>query len=121
MFKKNGNNKSEEKAKCDPTSIGNMLISSELVTREQLETALKFQMENQDQMIGEILIAMGILSREAFDAILSKQHVLRNNFNKKYVAQYIQAATKRISATAKATEDLNSETNKLLIKLVAKG
>lgn len=54
--------------------IGEMLIQKGLITKAQLEQALKVQKQNdQDKKLGEILIDLGFLTIEDFQEILHLQ------------------------------------------------
>jgi len=44
--------------------VGEFLVESGLITREQLMESLELQKDNPERMIGEILVTQGILSKE---------------------------------------------------------
>lgn len=50
--------------KNDDYKIGTFLIQNEIITQQQLNDALDMQKDNRDRLLGEILVTMGILTKE---------------------------------------------------------
>ncbi|MFH0976694.1 MAG: hypothetical protein V1874_13000 [Spirochaetota bacterium] len=46
------------------TKIGDFLVESGLITKEQRQAALDLQKDNKERLIGEILVTQGVLSKE---------------------------------------------------------
>ena len=67
---------------CDSTSLGSILLTDGAVKPEQLDAALSFQKNNEDLLLGEALVHMGIISRELLEVALVKQELLRNGTSK---------------------------------------
>ncbi len=44
--------------------IGSFLVENNIITLEQLKSALDLQKDNQERVIGEILVTQGIVTRE---------------------------------------------------------
>jgi len=64
--------------KDDTTSLGNILLEWGLITREQLERALKEQETLRgDDLLGKLLVAGGACTHEEIDMAMSAQASLR--------------------------------------------
>ncbi len=50
--------------KTDDFKIGTFLIENGIITEQQLQDALDMQKDNPDRLLGEILVTMGVLSKE---------------------------------------------------------
>jgi len=50
--------------KSDDFRIGTFLIENGIITEPQLKEALELQKDNPDRLLGEILVTLGILSKE---------------------------------------------------------
>jgi hypothetical protein len=59
----------------DDTSIGNLLLKSHLITREQLKHAIRVQ--EKKAPLGQILVDMGVLDKSDLTAALFQQRLLR--------------------------------------------
>lgn len=46
--------------------IGDFFIENGIITKEQLEEALDLQKDNPERLVGEILVTLGVLSKEDF-------------------------------------------------------
>ena len=44
--------------------VGEFLLENEIITEKQLNEALEMQKDNPDRLIGEILVTLGVLSKE---------------------------------------------------------
>lgn len=122
MFKRNGEYKKcveveQKKADCDPTSLGSLLKAARLVTPEQLEEACQYQIDNQDKMLGEILIKLGYITEETFLAMMAKQRTMRNGFNRKEMNVYFNIARKKTDSVGKAHEEMREAAMQLVKKL----
>ena len=93
------------KAATDPTSLGNILVDAKVLAIEDLQKAIRFQQENQDIMLGEALVRLGMLSREILDALLLQQDVMRGKHSRKSIGELVEMAKKQTEA---ATEELHS-------------
>jgi hypothetical protein len=87
------------KAAKDPTSLGNILVESHVVDLEDLQKAIRFQQENQDVMLGEALVRLGVLQREVLDALLLQQKIARGKEPKKAIGQLVELARKKTEET----------------------
>ena len=105
---------------CDPTSLGCLLRDKGLVDSQQLLTALQFQVENADLLLGEALVRLGIISREILEVMLAEQNPRRNGARKSSnlrVQQVLQMATQQTIATGAAGIGLMQALQSLSIKL----
>lgn len=50
--------------KNDICRVGDFLVQNELITNEQLGEALALQKDNPERLVGEILVTLGILTKE---------------------------------------------------------
>ena len=66
------------RASNDPTSLGNILIEMGIISRTQLQSALRIQSETQEMFLGQILIDSGLLSEDELGTILKIQDKLRS-------------------------------------------
>lgn len=44
--------------------VGEFLVENGIITSDQLDSALKMQVDNEERLIGEILVTLGFLSKE---------------------------------------------------------
>jgi hypothetical protein len=58
-------------------NIGNLFLLEAGVSQVQLDQALTIQTKQPERKLGEILIAMGVLTQAALDAALRKQETWR--------------------------------------------
>lgn len=80
LFKRDGRLSIHEKqrqASADPLSLG-CLLASAGVAIEDIQGALEFQRDHNDEMLGRILVEWGVLTQEYLDLMLQKQHALRS-------------------------------------------
>lgn len=76
--------------KEDPTSLGNVLLELEIVTREQLDQALEDQQTLRgDDLLGRLLIANGACTEEEITMAMSAQASLRSKKGKRECAMAV--------------------------------
>lgn len=64
--------------KNDPTSLGNILLEWEVVTKDQLDQALKEQETLRgDDLLGRLLVASGACSEDEINTAMSAQSSMR--------------------------------------------
>jgi len=107
----------QEKSKSDPTAIGNLLMTSGHLTKEQLDKALELQKEKADFLLGEILVELGFISKQDFEYMMAKQNAIRNNFKTKEMKLYVEVAQRHAGSVKNAHEDLQRVANNLALKL----
>jgi hypothetical protein len=82
-------------------NIGNLFLMQAGVTQEQLSAALRVQQKHPDRKLGEILLEMGVLTRDALDAALKKQQGWRKDGpsaeDTKKMADFAISDTERIN------------------------
>lgn len=122
MFKRNGESKKHvdakhKKADCDPTSLGSLLKAAKIVTPEQLAEACQYQIDNQDEMLGEILIKLGYITEETFTTMMAKQSAMRNGFKRSEMNAYFSIARRKTNSVGQAHEDLREAAMQLVKKL----
>lgn len=100
------------KRELDATCLGNMLVDQEVITRKELDAALKKQEDRPELLLGEALIEMHVLTATQLEVWLSKQNVIRNDA-KSGVSRLADATTKQI-------QEVSSRTDALLQRLDAK-
>lgn len=56
-------------------SLGELLVQNRLITKEQLQTALRIQQESEgpSKPLGQILVGMGLISQEILDEMIAEQ------------------------------------------------
>lgn len=64
----------------DPTSLCNLLVTLGWITTTQLQDAL---MKKQDELIGQTLISMNLISQEQLDEALARQKLQRKEVTPK--------------------------------------
>ena len=107
----------QDSGQCDQVSIGNILTSTGVITHEQLLEALQYQLDNQDELLGEILIKLGFISQEDYDTARMKQRVMKNGFGKREMRVCFSMAKKRSESVTKAHDDLRTAALQLVNKL----
>jgi len=115
--KPNGRTEIQKEAECNKTSLGKILTSTGVVTHEQLQKALQYQIDNQDEMLGEILIKLDFITEEEYETARMKQRVLENGFDKKEMRVCFSMAKKRTAAMQQANVDLREAALQLVRKL----
>lgn len=65
------------RAQADVMSLGNLLRRTGMIDEAQLRAALDYQDANPDRMLGEALVAMGVVEAEIIEALLAAQQVRR--------------------------------------------
>jgi len=73
LFQKQQPASVREHAAKNPKSLGNLLLNTKLITKEQLDKALDFQEKNKDVLLGEILIHEGVVDRDTIQKFLAIQ------------------------------------------------
>jgi len=113
--------KAKEIPAYDPTSLGSLLRDRGLVSDAQLSQALQFQVENADLLLGEVLIRLGIISREVLEATLTEQDLRRNGPRKAsngQVRRVLQMVTQQTIATGVAGAGMAEALQQLVAKMV---
>ena len=77
-LKSRGRERDRQRARDDVMSLGNLLRRTGLVSEQQLQAALDYQDANPDRMLGEALVAMGVVEAEIVEALLAAQQVRRD-------------------------------------------
>jgi len=62
-----------DKAKCDSTSLGSLLLEFNHISQRDLDAAIAFQENNQDKFLGEALVSLGKIDRDLVDIMLTVQ------------------------------------------------
>lgn len=112
MKRKKPNGKVAAKAAKDPYSFGNLLLERGLISEVDLDRALAFQRDNQDVMLGEALVHMGVIERGTLETMLLRQEALKGGGGLKAVGKLVDLATTR-------TRETQSEIRTLQAKIVA--
>jgi hypothetical protein len=92
---------------ADPTSLGNLVMQAGVCTPMQLRAALAEKADEEDQLLGEILVRMGILTEKLLHRFLDQQQVLRSSNGN------VRHALRSVSVAASATLALSGSLNEL--------
>lgn len=80
----------------DPTSLGNVLLELDIITKEQLEQALQEQETLRgDDLLGKLLIANGACTEEEITMAMSAQESLRSKDKSKCAMAVADLAIER--------------------------
>ncbi|KKI98268.1 hypothetical protein PROH_20605 [Prochlorothrix hollandica PCC 9006 = CALU 1027] len=60
--------------------LGEILLRRELITSDNLRSALQAQHQTPNKRLGEILIEQGLITLEDLEASIQEQHWRRNGF-----------------------------------------
>ena len=96
------------KALKDPTSLGNLLLRTRLITDSQLDEACRFQWKNESLRLGEALVQLGLIDKEIMDAVIEEQKHMRSSVVEKstIVLEHAEQATKRTLEVGASLESL---------------
>ena len=61
----------------DPTSFSNLVMKLAGVTQDQIDRAVAYQNDHVSEILGDVMVKLGILDRETADYILAKQQEYR--------------------------------------------
>jgi len=92
-----------QRPETDFSSLGNLLLEEGMVTEEQLMTALQTQ-GDQDMLLGEALVHMGVISYTQLDAMLARQKMHRDG--RDGIRGFAQTATDQISTVSAKADAL---------------
>ena len=107
----------QTKGSCDPSALGNLLLRSGSITLEQLRIALKEQLNERDERLGNILVEKGFLDEELLEFFIRKQRVLQTNYSSKEVMRYVNVAKERTQTSSNAHNELMEAALTLATKL----
>lgn len=68
--------------------VGEYLNEKGVITQEQLDDALKMQKDNPERVIGEILVTMGIVSKEEL-IMLMEMYMMETDADINYVDEWL--------------------------------
>lgn len=91
----------------DPTSLGNLLLKAGLCTLSQLRAALAQKAQKDDQLLGQLLVQMGVVRPEAISRLLEHQAALRGSSSR----QAVRCASIAVASTMQLTGNLDSLNN----------
>ena len=108
-----------DKAKTDPTSMGNLLKKLGFISEDQLRQGVEYQRDNRERLFGETLVKLEIIDKETLEIILKQQGILRSKESERRKA-VIEGLDSAIRGTESLTQSLDrletisqSVTNKL--------
>ena len=99
--------------------LGDVLLELAMVTREQLDEALRLQMEGDTRPLGVILVALGHLTAREADRALMVQKARRGRFKHSDGIRLLEQAVHRTKQAASSIEELTVAAEELALK--AKG
>ena len=68
--------------------VGEFLVENRIITIAQLKEALELQKDNQDRLIGEILVTLGYLSKE--DLVMAlEMYIVDSDVNPSHVDEWL--------------------------------
>lgn len=105
-----------ERPELDPTSLGNLLVQAGLCSEAQLREAVLVKRGKEDQLLGETMVSMGVLSPLLLQAILEQQSALRARGASR-AKKYAHTAARTTLALSGSLEALNSVALEALHKL----
>ncbi|MFW5807989.1 MAG: hypothetical protein ACOCWH_02930 [Spirochaetota bacterium] len=68
--------------------VGEYLNEKGVITQEQLDDALKMQKDNPERVIGEILVTMGLVSKEEL-IMLMEMYMMETDADINYVDEWL--------------------------------
>lgn len=101
--------------KRDPTSIGNLVVQSGFCTREEFDTFLgEFQSLEVGQLLGQFLIAKGVMSEEQLEMLLIRQQTSRTGLvNHEQVMRAMNVASRTQEKLDNGVASLSAATAKV--------
>jgi hypothetical protein len=73
-------------------NLGDILVGNNVVTRAQIAEAVRFKLLNDDLFIGEALVCLGIIDRDALRTALLEQKALRSGGDRHVISLAREAA-----------------------------
>lgn len=96
----------QSKPEDDPTSIGNILISMELLTKDELESLVSKFKASKEELFGEFIVRHhSKITKDHIEVAVIKQRAMRNNGHTQHAAlsEIVEVSTRinnRIMSTA---------------------
>jgi hypothetical protein len=104
-------------AATDETSLGNILVGMEAITREQLKEAIEVQRARVPE-IGGILVELGHITQEQLEEALLKQRIMRGKAKPREVTDFERHKRKKASeaflSSVRQTVDVASDLKRSL-------
>lgn len=100
----------------DPSSLGNLLVKAGVCSDSQLRDAIAIKRSKEDQLLGETMVRMGVITRDMLNVVLEQQANLRMRGAKRAMS-YAHTAARSTLALSGSLESLNEIAQLALSKL----